>query len=241
LPRYCSQYGEDAILWQLFGENRTNGFFVEVGALDGRRLSNTYSFELAGWRGVCVEAHRAYHELLRGNRPRSVCVHAAVGERDAEVVPFYANRRGSLSTLDATMEGEFRRRFGAYFTGFEVQQVAMRRLDTILSEAGAPAPIDLVSIDVEGRELAVLRGFDLGRYRPRALVIEAAFDGEADEMDAYMQAAGYVNARVLHANRLYCRERTDAAVVATASADVAFERFEHPLDSGELADASCET
>ena len=39
--------------------------------------------------------------------------------------------------------------------------VPVRTLDDILTEAGAHAPIDLLSIDVEGHELEVLRGFDL--------------------------------------------------------------------------------
>jgi hypothetical protein len=33
-------------------------------------------------------------------------------------------------------------------------------------------PIDLVVIDVEGAEAAVLRGFSLARWRPRMLIIE---------------------------------------------------------------------
>src|SRR5258705_5217189 len=50
--------------------------------------------------------------------------------------------------------------------------VSVRTLDDILLEAQAPAPIDLVSIDVWGHEIDVLAGFDLGRWRPRLILIE---------------------------------------------------------------------
>ena len=39
-------------------------------------------------------------------------------------------------------------------------------------EAQAPAPIDLLSVDVEGHELEVLRGFDFERWQPLLILIE---------------------------------------------------------------------
>jgi hypothetical protein len=45
-------------------------------------------------------------------------------------------------------------------------------LDSVLHKANAPTPIDYVSIDVEGHEIAVLEGFDLKHWRPRLLVVE---------------------------------------------------------------------
>lgn len=232
--RYYSQNGEDAIVWALFDKQRRPGFFVDVGALDGTRFSNTYSFELAGWKGTCIEAHRDYLELLRKNRPHSVCIHAAVADRDEPRVEFFANRRGALSTLDRTMEPVFRERFGAYFGGFEVQHVPQRTLNTILAAAGAPRPLDVVSIDVEGSEMAVLRGLDLARYRPRVLVIEAAFDGEADEMTDYMHKAGFFRARSLCGNLFFCRDSADVSTIAEAPRDVNLQHTPHPLDMGVL-------
>jgi hypothetical protein len=51
-------------------------------------------------------------------------------------------------------------------------EVAVQTLDEILREAGAPTAIDFVSIDVEGHEVDVLRGFDLTHWRPRLILIE---------------------------------------------------------------------
>src|SRR2546421_464606 len=44
-------------------------------------------------------------------------------------------------------------------------------LDAILAEAGNPK-LDFVSIDVEGTQFDVLRGFDLERHKPRLLIVE---------------------------------------------------------------------
>ncbi len=51
-------------------------------------------------------------------------------------------------------------------------EVPVRTLDEILEQVGAPAPIDFVSIDVEGHEVEVLSGFDLARWRPRLVLVE---------------------------------------------------------------------
>ena len=51
-------------------------------------------------------------------------------------------------------------------------EVPARTLDDILIEAGAPTPIDFISIDVEGHEVDVLSGFDVTRWQPRLILIE---------------------------------------------------------------------
>ena len=58
--------------------------------------------------------------------------------------------------------------------------VPTRTLDSILEEAEAPAPIDLLSIDVEGHETEVLRGFDFGRWQPLLILIEDHVNRPAD-------------------------------------------------------------
>ena len=45
-------------------------------------------------------------------------------------------------------------------------------LSQILSEAGAPRTFDLLSVDVEGMDLNVLRSIDLTIYRPGLIVVE---------------------------------------------------------------------
>jgi hypothetical protein len=51
-------------------------------------------------------------------------------------------------------------------------EVPVRTLDDILVDAGAPVPIDFLSIDVEGHETEVLAGFDIAHWRPRLILIE---------------------------------------------------------------------
>ncbi len=200
---YYSQNGEDIILWSLFSDQMTPGFFIDVGALDGLRFSNTYSFEEAGWCGVCIEAHPVYIESLRRNRPNSIVVHAAIGDQDRESVDFYASDRESLSTLNPLLKEE-PGKSGYYFTGWDVKNVPIRTLNTILEENHIKSPIDIVSIDNEGKELLALYGFNLRKYRPRAFVIKV-LDGNVEaKLDAYLEKFGYIQIRRIANSVFYC-------------------------------------
>lgn len=227
---FYSQNGEDIVLWSLFKDQEMPGFFIEVGALDGLRFSNTYAFEELGWSGLCIEAHPDYIVLLERNRPNSIVVHAAVGDEDRDAVDFYANARGSLSTLNPLLEGEFRK-YGDYFSGWEVKKVPLRTLNSILEEYHIVSPIDVVSIDIEGTELLALRGFDLQRYKPRVLVVEA-FDENAEKgLNAYFEANGYGWARRIANNVFYCRDENDAKILKNASSQGYLVHTIHPLDA----------
>ncbi len=210
MPNYYSQHGEDVVLDCLFEGQRT-GFFVEVGCIDGIRFSNTLTFEERGWNGLCVEAHAGYIDALRRNRPGSIVEHCAAAEADEESATFYANFRGSLSSLDRTQEARFRG-FGKYFGGFTEQKVGKRRLDTVLARHGVER-VDLLSLDIEGYEVKAMRGLDLARYRPRVMVIEV--DGKAQEaaLDALILPHGYFKWICLGGNLFYL---ADAALAAPA-------------------------
>ncbi len=226
--RFYSQHGEDFLLQKIFADV-TGGYFVEIGCIDGRRFSNTLALEQRGWRGMCIEAHVDYIDLLRSNRPNSIIVHCAVGERDAEQVTFFANARGSLSTLDAAQETRWRTHYGEYFSGFEEQRVPMRTISSLLSEHGI-THVDVLSLDVEGYEVQALSGLDLAQHRPRLLVIEC--DGAEQErgLDEILLPAGYHKGFWVGANIFYCAEPELLQAVVGMRHEVLVTHTQHPMD-----------
>jgi len=152
-------------LVQLFFEEVREGYFVEVGASDPVQYSQTWHLEQRGWRGVLIEPIAELCESLRRNRPRSIIVQAACGapEQRGQVEFYVAEgfRRSTLKRSDLSADVSFVR----------TDIVKLRTLDDILEEIDPPN-IHLVSIDVEGLEPEVLRGFSLQKYRPRLLLVE---------------------------------------------------------------------
>jgi FkbM family methyltransferase len=157
-----SQSGEDLLLWEYFGA-RTNGFFLEAGANHPTKLSQTWLFELHGWKGILVEPLAKNCELLRQHRPGSRVFQCALGapEQRGRAQIKVAGGDDALSGLvvddDVIVE--------------RMEEVEVRTLDEVLAEAGNPK-LDFMSLDVEGFELQVLRGFDLMRHRPAVILIE---------------------------------------------------------------------
>jgi FkbM family methyltransferase len=140
------------------------GFFVDIGANDPVLHSQSLVLEQRGWTGILVEPLPEKARELRARRKAQVYeVACSSPDNDGKLLTFHV--AGIYSTLLTQSVA-----VGAVRTGQIMVQGAT--LDKILHEANAPTPIDYVSIDVEGHEIAVLEGFDLKHWRPRLLVVE---------------------------------------------------------------------
>jgi FkbM family methyltransferase len=235
-PRFYSQNGEDCLLWRFF-DDTAHGYFVDIGAFDGIHLSNTYAFERMGWRGICVEAHPDYFPLLKRNRPRSLCLHyACVEERDRGHVEFQVEEMGLLSSLLAD-EGYFedvKARYakrGLPFKGFRTVRIPAATLDEILDRHHRRGPpLDLISIDVEGTEIGVLKGFDSVRHAPRVMVVEANSEkARAGILALLVRKRGYEFAGRLVENLFFVRDRRDLSRIRGIEIDCRIEKQTHPL------------
>ena len=145
-----------------FGETR--GYFVDVGANEPQDGSQTWAFEQQGWTGVLIEPQPDLAERLRGARQAKVYgVACSTPQNAGKTLPLY------LAGIQSSLEPDF------YVAGVQrsgMCEVPIMTLDQVLRDAGAPRPLDFVSIDVEGHDVEVLRGFDLAHWRPRLLLIE---------------------------------------------------------------------
>jgi FkbM family methyltransferase len=171
---------------------RTPGFFVEVGANHPFKGSQTWHLERRGWCGVLVEPLPEYAGKLCEARTATVFAAACSSPENAgRVLPFYAD--GALSGLD-------RARLASWAKP-NVISVPVWTLDQLLEEAGAPRPIDFLSVDVEGHEIEVLRGFDFARWAPRFILLE---DHVANlNRHRFMMAHGYRLVRRTELNGWY--------------------------------------
>jgi FkbM family methyltransferase len=229
LKKYYSQHGEDALLDLIFGDQK-EGFFVEVGCIDGRRFSNTLTFEERGWKGICVEAHSGYIEALKKNRPNAIVCHCAAGEADEDAI-FYANARGSLSTLDKSSEARWQKDYAPYFSGFEEQQVKKVRLSTLL-DAYRVSEIDVLSLDIEGYEVEAIKGLDLSRHKPKVMVIESDSLQQEAQLDELILPSGYTKALRLFGNLFYVSDKELGKLLAGKKHVIQLIHTQHPLDDG---------
>jgi FkbM family methyltransferase len=171
---------EDELKAEFFARSPA-GFFVEVGANEPRHGSQTWQFEQAGWNGVLVEPQPELVERLRAARRARIVAAACSSPVNAggKVTLFLSGPHSSLKR-DLVVTG---------VVPHGTIEVPARTLDDILTEGGAPTPIDFISIDVEGHEVDVLSGFDIARWRPRLLLIEDHVSSLATHR--FLTRAGY--------------------------------------------------
>jgi FkbM family methyltransferase len=208
---FYGQHAEDFLLDKIF-KGKTDGYFVEIGCLDGIEYSNTYYFEKKGWNGVCVEAHNDFISALKKNRPQSAIVHCAVGEDNIDSVTFYANKAGSLSTLDKGEEERWKKNYTKDFHGFEEQKVPMRTLTSIFDELNVKS-IDFVSLDIEGYEVKALAGLDFSKHLPKVFVIEYKDEIHKAGLEAILFKHRYHFLAHIGCNLFYSLQEDDRRVV----------------------------
>lgn len=208
---FRSQFGEDVILWELL-EGQTDGFFVECGAHDGKTMSVSYVFEAIGWRGLLVEALPDKAEQCRRNRPGSRVVNAAVsgpgasGEAEFTRVEDPWND-GMLSYLGAA-SAEHAALVGRLGGRETKLRIPMTSFDELLD--GHQGPIDFLSLDIEGHELAALNG--MTRHRPRVILVEDAARGKANPVIEVLTGKGYTLAGRHQINMIFI-DKQDAALL----------------------------
>jgi len=164
---------------------KKNGYFVELGAYDGVQQSNTYKLQRKfGWTGLLIEpSPRRFIECVEnrsfGNRPEMRCAacvpfdfqHGFVEIEDADLMSVAKGL--SVSDQQAIDHADRGRPFLADSALRHSYRAVARTLTSLLDEVVAPLAFDLLSLDVEGNELAILRGLDLQRYKPKWILVEA--------------------------------------------------------------------
>lgn len=184
-----SQNNEEQLIRRYFGSRK--GTFLDIGANDGRTLSNVYACAKRGWSGVCVEpSPRAFTRLelnmsIFGGRVQ--CLNVAVGESAGRMTLHESGehlRKGDVALL-STLDEEQTKRWIEEFTPVEVPVLTFGGL-VALSDYRS---FDLVSIDAEGLDLSILRQMDIRGLGVSMLIIEHEH-GDAQAMSDYCTSAG---------------------------------------------------
>jgi FkbM family methyltransferase len=155
---------EGELIWEFF-DRSPSGVFVEVGANDPKNSSQTWFLEERGWTGILVEPLSRFLEPLKAARPKSTVFQVACGAPGhPPTADLHVGEDSEHSSLNPNA-------IDADTRYVQKETVRMLTLDEVLVEAGGPKP-DFVSIDVEGFQLEVLKGFSLREHRPPLLFIE---------------------------------------------------------------------
>jgi FkbM family methyltransferase len=154
------------------------GYFIEAGANDGIRQSNTYYLEKRrSWTGLLIEPIPRLAVKCEKNRRRSTVLHTALVPPeqsgsiikiiDLDLMTLVAGQSNGLIDSDKHVR-----------LAEDVQRIKATEIDVpgltlseILTQQGNPE-VTLFSLDVEGFEVDVLRGLDFSKHKPLLILVE---------------------------------------------------------------------
>ncbi len=160
-------------LYSDLGLKANAGLFVEIGGFDGETFSNTSFLADQGWQGLYVEPIpefctriRARHFLNRVKVERAAIADAA-GSMTLQSM-------GALSTSSEATKEAYEKIDWAKDTSSISRSIIVptRTLDNVLARHDIPSGFDLMVIDVEGGEEAIVKDLMSSPWRPKVLIVE---------------------------------------------------------------------
>ena len=180
--------------------NYKNGFFVELGANDGIRQSNTFYFEKNfNWNGILIEPIKIKFTKCKKNRSKknfffnNACV--GFNFKDNKIKMIYSdlmttiNDNRVINRVDSTkhaLEGKQYLQEKEKIEEFYVETITLNK---IFDDVKAPLLMDFISLDVEGSELEVLSGVNFSKYNFKYMMVESRNDGELID---YLENRNYI-------------------------------------------------
>lgn len=202
-----SQAGELHSILSLMKPSSTN-FFVDVGAHDGKYLSNSWPLVKMGWRGILIEPLPKVFTTLTKNYAgiNGVTLVNKACSNISGIQQLYVGSdgdTGQMSTLCADDNEWFRQNRTTDFV-----EVQVDRLSNILTDCDAPHNAFLLLVDAEGMDYEVLQGLDIGRYQPEVIVTEeyASNPDKHQKKYALLRDYGYTYRSLVGYNTIW--ERT---------------------------------
>jgi FkbM family methyltransferase len=213
--KYNSFYGEiqqgkhvDETLREYFPDYSYKGTMLDIGAYEPINISNSYHFEKNGYNVVCFEANTSLIPILKAHRAN--VYNYAISYEDKDIVTFNVVHGswggGSLTAGVSAIEldPQYLQQFYSGIRSIEQISVPQKSLNSCLPEIlKGNTHIDIVSIDVEGGELNVLKGLDLYKYKVKVFVIENIY--ENTNIGEFLDNYGYKLDKRIEYNEYYIK------------------------------------
>lgn len=185
-----SQTGEQMII-DNYLHHVSEGFYLDIGCNEPVKLSNTFSLYCRGWKGLCVDANENIIKKYKKVRPNDIAYCSAVSDSTEEKT-YYEFEGSAVNTLDENVIDEWKKNWKFK----SERKITPKTLNSILEELQLTNQhIDLMSVDVEGFDLNVLRSIDLVKYTPTLIVVElhktSLLNLKENEVVNYLAQFGY--------------------------------------------------
>jgi len=183
-PKRYSEKNEEIMIRSFF-KDRRGGFFLDVGAYHYKTASNTYYLEKnLDWSGIAIDANGEFAQGYEKNRPRTQFFNFFISNKSDTLADIFIVRdRGELTRSTAVADLVSGRKT-------EKVQIPTISLNDLLNKLRVEK-IDFLNMDIELWEPQALAGFDIDKYKPELVCIEAHYQVR-EQLLPYFLDYGYV-------------------------------------------------
>lgn len=193
---YFSQEGQDRFLEEGVFKGYRGGFYVDVGAHDGRTFNNTLFFEQnRDWTGINIEPIPSVYQKLTANRPKSININVAVdsmdGSKEFLLSDGYTEMLSGIKDYyDQRHFNRLQRENDMFHSKTETVAVKTQRLATIFKEHRI-SRVNYLSVDVEGAEFEVIKSIDFDHVFIDVIAFENNYEDKSRPIVDYLRGKGY--------------------------------------------------
>lgn len=163
-----SQEGEDLFLIDFF-KNKSEGFYVDVGAFHPFRINNTYALYKKGFRGINIDISATSIDFFNFARPDDTNLNIGASNKFENKI-FFSKKNLSFHNTFSKSLAESKIQNEPFKKKYTIECKPLTQIidDTKFSNK----KIDFLNIDAEGHDYEVLQGLDLKKYSPKIICIE---------------------------------------------------------------------
>lgn len=156
-------------IYHQYFSNIEYGYFVEVGAYDGRSWTNTGFLADIGWSGLYIEPVKTSADRCKENHKNNKVIveQCAIGSNE-EVKEIYLAE--GLSTIDEYIKKAHELMYNQ--TNLIKENIQIVTLSSILKKHNICKNFELLVVDTEGYEKEVFDSFSFNEYRPKMIIVE---------------------------------------------------------------------
>ena len=180
-------------------------YFVEIGAHDGKSLSNSINFIKKGWKAISIEANPFVFKKLKKNLQKYSNVkpiNIACSTKEGKDFLYIGTdgKLGMYSTLCEDNNSWFN-----FSRSNKKISVKVSTLETILNKLKYPSDFSILLIDTEGMDFEVLEGMNFKKYKPRIIITEEYLHNQKKHEKKYqlLKKNGYLLKHKIGCNTIW--------------------------------------
>lgn len=210
--KFYAEFDTDKIIREkYFSDYNYKGLIVEVGGATPEFLSMSKHFKDNGWRSIIIEPNPTFvkeHKKVGNEVYEYACSYE---DKDGEftIVHQKTNAYGGIVTDHSFSSIEVKESYITQ-TNFKLTEqnskkikVKIKKLNTILNELNINK-VDILSIDVEGWEIEVMKGLDTKKIDCNVIVVENFLNDNSYK--DYFESIGYFLNDVINYNQIYIKK-----------------------------------